>query len=342
MKNINILGIESSCDDTSAAVIQNGVLKSNLIANQKVHKKYGGVVPEIASREHQKNIIPVVDQALKQANIDKNEISAIAFTQGPGLKGSLLVGNSFAKGLSLGLKKPLIEVNHIHGHILSSFIIENEEEKIPNFPFICLVVSGGHTQFFYVEDYFKIKMIGTTLDDAAGETYDKAAKMMNLDYPGGPIIDKHAQKGDYDKFTFTIPNVKNFDFSFSGIKTNILYFLNKNTIKNKNFIKDNIHDLCASIQHTINKYLILKLEKTLLKYDINDICVTGGVAANSDLRKKLYTLCKNNNKELHLPPVKFCTDNAAMIANIGYYKFLNKNFADQNSIAKSRQNIKDI
>ncbi|MAZ01124.1 MAG: tRNA (adenosine(37)-N6)-threonylcarbamoyltransferase complex transferase subunit TsaD [Flavobacteriales bacterium] len=342
MSNINILGIESSCDDTSAAVIQNGVLKSNLIANQKIHEKYGGVIPEIASREHQKNIIPVVDQAIKEADIKKEDLSAVAFTQGPGLKGSLLVGNSFAKGLSLGLKIPLIQVNHIHGHILSSFIIEKEKETIPNFPFICLVVSGGHTQFFYVKNYFKIELIGTTLDDAAGETYDKAAKMLGLEYPGGPIIDNLAKKGNCNKFKFTTPNVKNFDFSFSGIKTNILYFINKEKKQNKNFVDENIHDLCSSIQETINKYLIMKLEKAMKEYKTNEVCVTGGVAANSNLRSHLKRICETNKYKLHLPPIKFCTDNAAMIANIGYHKFLNKKFTNQETKAKSRQSIQEI
>ena len=336
-KKIIILGIESSCDDTSAAIISDGYILSNIIANQKVHEKYGGVVPELASREHQKNIIPVVDAAIKEAGIKKEDISAVSFTQGPGLLGSLLVGSSFAKSFALGLDIPLIAVNHMKGHIMAHFIKnKGEENKQPNFPFLCLTVSGGHTQIVLVKSVTEMIVIGETLDDAAGEAFDKSAKILGLPYPGGPLIDKYSRKGNKDKFTFGIHKVGKYDFSYSGIKTSILRFIEKEVDKNPNFIKENLEDLCSSIQHTIVEILIKKITKASSELGINEIAIAGGVSANSYLRTRLRELQEKQGKNVFIPKFEYCTDNAAMIAITGYYQFLEKDFSDQSVTAISR------
>ena len=336
-KKIIILGIESSCDDTSAAIISDGYILSNIIANQKVHEKYGGVVPELASREHQKNIIPVVDTAIKEVGIKKEDISAISFTQGPGLLGSLLVGSSFAKSFALGLNIPLIAVNHMKGHIMAHFIKnKGEENKQPNFPFLCLTVSGGHTQIVLVKSVTEMIVIGETLDDAAGEAFDKSAKILGLPYPGGPLIDKYSRKGNKDKFTFGIHKVGKYDFSYSGIKTSILRFIEKEVDKNPNFIKENLEDLCASIQHTIVEILIKKITKASSELRINEIAIAGGVSANSYLRTRLTELQEKQGKNVFIPKFEYCTDNAAMIAITGYYQFLEKDFSVQSVSPVSR------
>lgn len=335
---ITILGIESSCDDTSAAVIKDGKLLSNVIANQNVHIKYGGVVPELASRAHQQNIIPVVESAINEAGISKKDISAIAFTRGPGLLGSLLVGASFAKGLSLSLDIPLIEINHLQAHILVHFIKQNEKKQ-PSFPFLCLLISGGHTQIIKVADFFDMEVIGSTIDDAAGEAFDKCAKILGLPYPGGPHVDKLAKNGNPHKFTFTKPSVSDFNYSFSGLKTNFLYYVNKQVKNNPNFIEQNIYDLCASIQHVIIDILLSQLKKVSKKTGINEIAVAGGVSANSKLKETLISISKQNNWNCYVPELKFTTDNAAMIAITGYYKFLNSEFTDQKISATARYNL---
>jgi len=336
-KKIIILGIESSCDDTSAAIISDGYILSNIIANQKAHEKYGGVVPELASREHQKNIIPVVDTAIKEVGIKKEDISAISFTQGPGLLGSLLVGSSFAKSFALGLNIPLIAVNHMKGHIMAHFIKnKGEENKQPNFPFLCLTVSGGHTQIVLVKSVTEMIVIGETLDDAAGEAFDKSAKILGLPYPGGPLIDKYSRKGNKDKFTFGIHKVGKYDFSYSGIKTSILRFIEKEVDKNPNFIKENLEDLCASIQHTIVEILIKKITKASSELRINEIAIAGGVSANSYLRTRLTELQEKQGKNVFIPKFEYCTDNAAMIAITGYYQFLEKDFSVQSVSPVSR------
>lgn len=328
--SVTILGIESSCDDTSAAVIKDGYLLSNLIANQNVHKTYGGVVPELASRAHQQNIIPVVDQALKNAGVTKEELSGVAFTRGPGLLGSLLVGTSFAKSFSLALGVPLVEVNHLQGHILVHFIKELEKQKdFPEFPFLCLLVSGGHTQIVVVKDYLQMEIIGQTIDDAAGEAFDKCAKVIGLPYPGGPVVDRNAQQGDREKFSFSKPRIKDLDYSFSGLKTSFLYFIRDHIKQNQNFIQDNMMDLCASIQHTIVEILMEKLEKASKQTGIKQIAVAGGVSANSGLRNAILERADKYNWKTYIPEFKFTTDNAAMIAITGYYKYLNKEFASQ-------------
>jgi len=327
---ITILGIESSCDDTSAAIIQNGVLRSNIIACQEVHKAYGGVVPELASRAHQQNIVPVVDRALKTANINKENLSAIAFTRGPGLIGSLLVGSSFAKGLALGLNIPLIEVNHIQAHVLAHFIKQEGDNKPqPPFPFLCLTVSGGHTQIVRVNNYFNMEIIGKTNDDAAGEAFDKMAKTLGFPYPGGPLIDKYAFGGDPNKFKFPHPNSPELDFSFSGLKTAFLYFIQKELRINNDFIIENKPDICASIQATIVNILMSKLKKAALKHNIKHIAIAGGVAANSALRKALLRQETELGWQVFIPKMDYCTDNAAMIAMTGYLKFLNNDFSNQ-------------
>ena len=284
-KSIYILGIESSCDDTSASVICNGKVLSNVVANQEVHSKYGGVVPELASRAHQQNIVPVVQQALEQANITKEKLTAIAFTRGPGLMGSLLVGTSFAKSLALGLEIPLLDVNHMQAHILAHFI-EDEGNKIPSFPFICLTISGGHTQIVKVTDHFKMEILGETIDDAVGEAFDKSAKILGLSYPGGPLIDKHAKSGNPKAFPFTKPKVGDLDFSFSGLKTGILYFIQKQQRINSNFIEENLNDICASIQYTIVEILMEKLKNAVEHTNIKHIAIAGGVSANSEIRAR--------------------------------------------------------
>ncbi len=337
-KNSYILGIESSCDDTSASVISNGKVLSNIIANQEVHAKYGGVVPELASRAHQQNIVPVIQQALKQANIDKKQLSAIAFTRGPGLMGSLLVGTSFAKSLALGLQIPLIDVNHMQAHILAHFI-EEENSKKPTFPFICLTISGGHTQIVKVSNYFDMKVLGETIDDAVGEAFDKSAKILGLPYPGGPLIDKYAQKGNPKAFPFTKPKVGSLDFSFSGLKTAILYFIQKKVKENPHFIKENLHDICASIQHTIVEILMDKLKNAVKQTGIKQIAIAGGVSANSEIRKRLQLAQKHWGWQTFIPKFEYTTDNAAMIAIVGYLKFLNADFSDVSVTAKARLKV---
>jgi N6-L-threonylcarbamoyladenine synthase len=325
--DITILGIESSCDDTSASIIKNGYLLSNVIANQEIHNIYGGVVPELASRAHQQNIIPVVDNAIKSAGLSKNKISAIAFTRGPGLMGSLLVGSSFAKGFALYNKIPLIEVNHLQAHVLAHFIKEpDEENRQPAFPFLCLLVSGGHTQIILVKNYFDMEIIGQTIDDAAGEAFDKSAKNLGLNYPGGPMVDKHAKEGNPFTFTFSKPNIAGLDYSYSGLKTSVLYFLRDQIKLDPEFIQKNLNDLCASIQYTIIEILISKLKKAIKLTGVKDVAIAGGVSANSGLRNTMIELSKKMNFNVFIPAFKFTTDNAAMIAITGYYKYLNNDF----------------
>ncbi len=334
-----ILGIESSCDDTAAAVVRDGTVLSNIITNQSVHKAYGGVVPELASRAHQQNIIPVVAQALKHANVTKNEISAVAFTQGPGLLGPLLVGSSFAKAFALGLNIPLIEVHHMQGHILAHFIKEadlNESNQAPSFPFLCLTVSGGHTQIVLVKDYFDMEILGETTDDAAGEAFDKVAKILGLPYPGGPLVDQYAQRGNSTAFHFPIPEIAGLNFSFSGLKTSFLYFIRDHIKKDSLFIENNKEDICASIQHTIITILMQKLKKAARQTGINDIAIAGGVSANSELRKVLLAESEILGWRIHIPKLEYCTDNAAMIAIAGHYKFLKKYFAQQKTAPSAR------
>lgn len=321
-----ILGIESSCDDTSAAVIIDGLLKSNVIASQKVHEVYGGVVPELASRAHQQNIVPVVSEALRQANITVSELSAIAFTRGPGLLGSLLVGVSFAKGLSVALKKPIVDVNHLHAHVLSHFIKKDANDIVPEFPFLCLLISGGNSQIILVNNYNEMRIIGQTIDDAAGEAFDKCAKIMGLPYPGGPHIDRLAQNGNPKKFKFNKPNVPGFDYSFSGLKTSFLYTLRDAKKINPNFIEENISDLAASLQQTIIDILIHKLDKAIKQYPVKHIAIGGGVSANSGVRNAINEYCRNNNICSWIPEKAFTTDNAAMVAMAGYFKYLDKKF----------------
>ncbi len=327
--NITILGIESSCDDTSAAVIRDRVLLSNVIATQAVHQKYGGVIPELASRAHQQNIIPVVDAALKDAGVGIEDIDGIAFTRGPGLLGSLLVGVSFAKGLSLAHDIPMMEVNHLQGHILSNFIdLPDRELPHPSFPFLTLLVSGGHSQIVLVKDYLDMEIVGTTIDDAAGEAFDKCAKVMGLPYPGGPVIDKLAAQGDATRFRFAKPSVADLDYSFSGLKTSFLYFLRDEMAENDKFIEENLADLCASLQGTIIDILLAKLIKAAKRYDINDIAIAGGVSANSGLRNAVKAEGEKRGWNVFLPEFKFTTDNAAMIAITGYFKYQRGEFAD--------------
>jgi len=319
---ITILGIESSCDDTSASVIRNEVLLSNVMANQDVHSKYGGVIPELASRAHQQNILPVVDMALKIADIGLKDIDAIAFTRGPGLLGSLLVGTSFAKGLSIALNKPLIDVNHLQGHILSHFIKEPLKEKNhPAFPFLCLLVSGGHTQIVRVDDYLKFEIIGQTIDDAVGEAFDKCAKIMDLGYPGGPVVDKLAKEGNPKAFRFSKPRIANLDYSFSGVKTSLLYFLRDSVKEDPEFVSRNINDLCASFQHTLIEILMDKLLLAVKITGIKEVAIAGGVSANSGLRERILSEGRSRGWNTYVPEFKFTTDNAAMIAITGYYKF---------------------
>lgn len=336
-KSIIILGIESSCDDTSAAVVKEAKILSNIVANQEIHKSYGGVVPELASRAHQQNIVPVVNEALKIANIKKEELDAIAFTRGPGLLGSLLVGTSFAKSLSLALNVPLIDVNHMQGHVLAHFI--DEGKKMPTFPFLCLTVSGGHTQIVLVKGYFNMEVIGETLDDAAGEAFDKSAKILGLEYPGGPLIDKYAKKGNPKAFKFTKPRVGDLEFSFSGLKSNILQVIQRESKKNPDFIKDNLHDLCASIQHTIISILLEKIDNAVKKTGLTQIAIAGGVSANSGLRNDLLEREKTHKWCVFIPKFEYCTDNAAMIAISGYYKFQDEQFANSSVSANARMKL---
>jgi N6-L-threonylcarbamoyladenine synthase len=321
---INILAIESSCDDTSAAVISDGTVKSNIIANQDVHKSYGGVVPELASREHLMHIIPVVDQALSAAQVSKKELSAIAFTKGPGLLGSLIVGVSFAKSMALSLDIPLIDVHHMHAHVLAHFA----EKPHPSFPFICLTVSGGHTQLVLVRDFDDMEIIGTTIDDAAGEAFDKTGKILGLDYPAGPIIDKLAKLGN-PVYTFSKPRIDKHDFSFSGLKTSILYFLQKEMKQDATFIERNMNDICASVQTTIVDILLSKLHAAAIELNISRVAIAGGVSANSGLRQGLVNMGIKNDWETYIPKFEYCTDNAAMIGVTGYYKYLKGVFSNQ-------------
>lgn len=330
-----ILGIESSCDDTSASILKNSAILSNVIAGQKVHEDYGGVVPELASRAHQQNIIPVVDAAIKNAGIKKEDIDAIAFTRGPGLLGSLVVGTSFAKAFAMAMDIPMMDVNHMHGHVLAHFI-DDEGKGKPQFPFLCLTVSGGHTQIVLVKDYLDMEVIGTTIDDAAGEAFDKSAKLLGFPYPGGPLIDKHAQNGDPKKFEFSKPQIKGYDFSFSGLKTSILYFLQKQTKENPQFIADNLDDLCASIQSTIIEILMKKLKKAAKELNIKEIAIAGGVSANSGLRKAIEKAAKDLNWNTYIPKFEYCTDNAAMIAITGKFMYEKGLFADQSIAASAR------
>ena len=334
-KDLVILGIESSCDDTSAAILRGSKVLSNVIANQSIHEKYGGVVPELASRAHQQNIIPVVDTAIKQAKIKKSEIDLIAYTKGPGLLGSLLVGSSFAKSLSLGLNKPLVAVNHMKAHILAHFI-DQENHTTPIFPFLCLTVSGGHTQIVIVKDHNDMEVIGTTIDDAAGEAFDKSAKVLGLKYPGGPLIDKYAKNGNINAFTFGKPKIKDLNFSFSGLKTSILNQVNSSVMKNPNFINDNLNDLCASIQHSIITILLEKVTKAISQTNIKNIAIAGGVSANSYLRNELIKLSKKDNLNIYIPKFEYCTDNAAMIAIAGKFKYVNDETTDYSESANAR------
>jgi N6-L-threonylcarbamoyladenine synthase len=329
-----ILGIESSCDDTSASVLRDFEILSNVTANQSIHEQYGGVVPELASRSHQENIVPVVEAAIKKAGISISDIDAIAFTQGPGLLGSLVVGASFAKAFALAINKPLIPVHHMKAHILAHFIDDENKEK-PSFPFLCLTVSGGHTQIVKVESARKMTVIGKTIDDAAGEAFDKSAKMLGLPYPGGPLIDKYAEFGDATKFKFSKPRIDGLDFSFSGLKTSILYTIRDQVKLNPVFVEENKYDLCASIQHTIIQILMDKMEKAVKETGINQVAIAGGVSANSGLRKALE-LKKEHGWKTYIPKFDYCTDNAAMIAVNGKFLLEEKQFANQMVAAKAR------
>lgn len=337
-QNIYVLGIESSCDDTAASVIHNGKVLSNVVANQKIHEAYGGVVPELASRAHQQNIVPVVHQALQKANITKDQLSAVAFTRGPGLMGSLLVGTSFAKSLAYGLEIPLIEVNHMQAHILAHFI-EEEGFDQPEFPFLAMTISGGHTQIVRVDNYFDMKVIGETIDDAVGEAYDKAGKNLGLGYPAGPEIDKRAQLGNPKAFQFTKPKVDGLNFSFSGLKTAILYFVQRETEKNPEFVNDNLNDICASLQYTIIGILMDKIKLAVRQTGIKQIAIGGGVSANSGIRAALTSGEKKFGWKTFIPKFEYTTDNAAMIAIVGYLKFLDGDFAEQNVTASARLKI---
>lgn len=329
-----ILGIESSCDDTSASISKDFGILSNVTANQTIHEQYGGVVPELASRSHQENIVPVVDAAIKKAGILISEIDAIAFTQGPGLLGSLVVGSSFAKAFALALNKPLIPVHHMKAHILAHFIDDENKQK-PSFPFLCLTVSGGHTQIVKVESASKMTVIGKTIDDAAGEAFDKSAKMLGLPYPGGPLIDKYAEFGDATKFKFSKPRIEGLDFSFSGLKTSILYAIRDQVKLNPDFIEENRYDLCASIQQTIVQILVDKIEKAVKETGIKQVAIAGGVSANSGLRKA-FEVKKNQGWQTFIPKIEYCTDNAAMVAITGKFLFDEKQFTNQMIAAKAR------
>ena len=339
-KPIYILGIESSCDDTSASVICNGKILSNVVANQEIHTKYGGVVPELASRAHQQNIVPVIQQAIQQANIDKKDLNAIAFTRGPGLMGSLLVGTSFAKSLSLALDIPLIAVNHMQGHVLAHFI-EEENHKKPPFPFICLTISGGHTQIVKITNHFEMGVLGETLDDAVGEAYDKSAKILGLPYPGGPLVDKYARLGNPKAYKFTKPRVDDLNFSFSGLKTGILYFIQKQVKENPNFIEEHLNDICASIQHTIVEILFDKLKLAVKQTGIKHIAIAGGVSANSEIRKVLKETETKFGWTTYIPKFEYTTDNAAMIAIVGYLKYLDDDFSKETVAATARLKVSE-
>lgn len=334
-KPIYILAIESSCDDTAAAILENDKVLSNIVANQLIHNQYGGVVPELASRAHQQNIVPVVDAALRKANIQKEQLTAIAFTQGPGLMGSLLVGGSFAKSLSIALNIPLIAVNHMQAHILAHFINEEGYQK-PTFPFLALTISGGHTQIVKVNDYFDMEVIGETIDDAVGEAFDKSAKILGLPYPGGPLLDKYAQIGNPKAFVFTKPKVPNLDFSFSGLKTGILYFIQKNKAQNPNFIEENLNDICASIQNSIIEILMEKMKIAVNQTGITRIAIGGGVSANSGIRNAMNEAQTKYGWQTFIPKFEYTTDNAAMIGIVGYQKYLQENFETSGVVSKAR------
>lgn len=333
---INILGIESSCDDTSIAITQSRKILANVTANQEIHAEYGGVVPELASRAHQQNIIPTLQKCLKEAKLDLKDLHAVAFTSGPGLLGSLLVGTSFAKSLSLALKIPLIEVNHMRAHILAH-LIESDGQASPEFPFLCLTVSGGHTQIIQVNSPYEMNLLGETIDDAAGEAFDKAGKIMGLPYPAGPIIDRYASQGNPNRFEFAKPRMKNYDFSFSGLKTSILYYLQKAVKEEPSFVEDNLADLCASIQSTIVEILMDKLEKAVQDTGIKRVAIAGGVSANQGLRKALQEREGSLGWETYIPKFEFTTDNGAMIAITAYYKYLEKDFSDLGVVAQARK-----
>ncbi len=330
-----ILGIESSCDETSASICIDGEIKSNIIATQAIHAKYGGVVPELASRAHQQNIIPTIDQAIVQAKITKNDVDAVAFTRGPGLLGSLLVGTSFAKSFALARNIPLIEVNHMQAHILAHFI----DDPKPTFPFLCLTVSGGHTQIVLVKDYFNMELIGQTLDDAAGEAFDKTAKILNLPYPGGPLIDKYAQLGNPNAFKLPEPQISDLNFSFSGLKTAILYMVQDELKKDASFLEIHMNDICASVQQRIVTILLNKVKKAAKLTGVKQIAIAGGVSANSGLRNSLIELGQKYNWDVFIPKFEYCTDNAAMIAIAGYHKYLNKDFVGQDIAPLARMSV---
>lgn len=337
-KDIYILGIESSCDDTSAAILKNSSILSNVIAGQKIHEEYGGVVPELASRAHQKNLIPVVDAAIKKAGVTLNDLTGIAFTRGPGLMGALVVGTSFAKSLAMAKNIPMMDVNHMQGHVLAHFIDDEGKEK-PSFPFLCLTVSGGHTQIVLVKDYLEMEVIGSTIDDAAGEAFDKSAKLLGFPYPGGPLIDKFAKEGNPKAFSFTEPKVDGYNFSFSGLKSSIMYFLKKETKNNPNFIEENKADLCASIQGTIISILIKKIKQAAKDLKITEIAIAGGVSANSGLRLAMNELGEKHHWKIYIPKFEYCTDNAAMIAIAGKFMFEKGMFAGQEVSAQARMPI---
>lgn len=336
---ITILGIESSCDDTSAAVIRDGLLLSNVIASQKVHEEYGGVVPELASRAHQLNIVPVVDTALSRAGISKSDLTAIAFTRGPGLMGSLLVGTSFAKGLSLGLRIPMVDVNHLHGHVLAHFIRRHADDRVPEYPFLCLLISGGNSQLILVRNYNDMEILGHTIDDAAGEAFDKCAKVMGLPYPGGPHIDRLAAEGDPMAFKFAKPHLPGLDYSFSGLKTSFLYTLRDNLKTDPEFIEHHRADLAASLQHTIISILMDKLDKAVKLTGVRTVAIGGGVSANSGVRDAVAQYCAGHGLNAFIPERTFTTDNAAMVAIAGYYKYLDKDFCPYSSVPYARVTI---
>lgn len=337
--SVTILGIESSCDDTSAAVIRDGLLLSNVIASQKVHEEFGGVVPELASRAHQQNIVPVVDTALKRAGIGKDQIDAIAFTRGPGLLGSLLVGTSFAKGLSLGLRIPMVDVNHLHGHVLSHFIRKEENDTVPDYPFLCLLISGGNSQLILVRNYDNMEVLGQTIDDAAGEAFDKCAKVMGLPYPGGPHIDRLAAEGNPDRFHFAKPHIAGLDYSFSGLKTSFLYTLRDALKADPDFVKNNMADLAASLQKTIIDILLDKLHKAVKASGVKTVAIGGGVSANSGVRKAVADYCERHGLKAFIPERSFTTDNAAMVAIAGYYKYLAKDFCPYDAAPFARVSV---
>ena len=337
--SVTVLGIESSCDDTSAAVIRDGVLLSNVIASQDVHAEYDGVVPELASRAHQQNIVPVVDTALKRAGIDKHDLSAIAFTRGPGLLGSLHIGTSFAKGLSLGLRVPIVDVNHLHGHVLSHFIRREETDVVPEYPFLCLLVSGGNSQLILVRNYNDMEILGRTIDDAAGEAFDKCAKVMGLPYPGGPHIDRLAAEGDASKFKFAKPHIPGLDYSFSGLKTSFLYTLRDNVKLDPDFIEKNLADLAASLQHTIIDILMDKLDKAVKQTGVRTVAIGGGVSANSGVRDAVAAYCQRRGLTAFIPPRLFTTDNAAMVAIAGYYKYIDRIFCRYDQVPYARVGV---